>query len=523
MGKDELQEACGATNQSREWRKVGLLAVYVLLALATLTSAWIVHQWASNTLPLPWDDEVAFFWPAVHWAQDCSLFAPELNPERDLMWMPPGMMVALGTLFKVFPAQLPVARWVSWTMLAIGFGCCICWFSRIKRGLLCALLLSGFFLNGAFTAAGNIARMDSWIWGMGAAAFMLLHSGKTGWHRQLGWSLLGVMPLVHPNGLYFLLAAGLAEIGCRLTTKWHDRNLDYRPIYRKRRKTVLWPILITMLWGVYGIYIATHKTAFASDMAWQFSSGMNIFSSKGDGPTWKALLTWPTFGCVLWYVFFGLHALWKAPRNLWLVGWGGASLMTYVIRHEMWYEIFWQTGWLWLVILGFQIGIPLRRGVGRITTTLVHAMLFVWAGTFFLRHGFIEGPLGYTKELSWGWGMVLEQDIPYVTKDDVACFKTVLDRTADIERRPIRIMFKPAGDQLLFLECFDKDKRPFYPIFSEETADFTTVHVSRYRPNWLETGSSVPQEAVPFHERNGTEKWYFFATPNSQPPSEAIQ
>ena len=492
-----------------------MAAAYCVLVLATLCAGWIVHRWAGNTLPLPWDDEVVFFWPAVHWMQDGSLLAPELNPERDLMWMPPGMMVVLGTLFKILPIRLEVARWVSWGMLATGYLCCMLWFRRMKRRLLCGTLLSGFFLNGAFTAVGNVARMDAWIWGMGAAAFMLLHSGDEGWRRQTGWIMLGVMPLVHPNGLYFLTAAGLAEGGCRLAARWSSKVLDHSSPEGQKRRICLWGIPVALLWCAYGIYVAIHKTDFVSDISWQFAAGMNIFAPKEDGTTWEALLAWPTVGCLSWYLLFGLHALWKSPRNLWVVGWGGANLMAYVIRHEMWYDIFWQSGWLWLIVLGFQMDIPLHGRCGRIVRALAHGVLFAWAGMFFLRHGFIEGPKGYAQELNWGWGMILEQDTPYLDKGDEMCLKTKLETMAKEAGHPIRVSFKPAGDQLLVLDCFDKSIKPFYPIFSDETADFTIVHVSRYRPDWLETESAVPVGAMPFHERDGTEQWYCFATPHA--------
>lgn len=471
-----------------------------IVGVTLATGCW-VHGLAGNTLPLPWDDEVLFFWPAVHWAQENTLAAGELNPDRALQWMPPGMMVTLGTLFKWLPIRLDIARWVSWGMLALGYVCCACWIWRLKRALFGVVLLSLFFLNGAFTAAGNVARMDSWVWGMAAVAFAILHSSKGGNSRRLAWTLLGCSPLVHPNGLYFLFAAGLAEAGERLSGKL-GRSKSSKSPFGSKWGVLLWGMLVAGVWVAYVIYAGCHGKDWVSDMAFQFNR-------KGARAPWTWILSWPTLGCLGWYLFFGVHALWRSPRNLWLVGWGGANLMTYVIGREMWYEIFWQTGWLWLVVLGFQLDLPVRGRWEKFATVSAMCLLFAWAGAFFFKHGFIEGPRGYSRELSWGWGMRLEQEGAYISSEDVACLKSKLDDAAEVAGKPIRVEFFPGGDQLLLLECFNEQIHPFAPTFTEQKGDCTVVHVSRYRPSWLDVRDKIPNGAPPFHERGGSEQWYF--------------
>lgn len=471
-----------------------------IVVTTLITGCW-VHRLAGNTLPLPWDDEVLFFWPTVHWAQENTLAATELNPDRALQWMPPGMMVTLGTVFKWLPIRLDVARWVSWGLVALGYVCCACWIWRLKRGLFGVVLLSLFFLNGAFTAIGNVARMDGWVWGMAAAAFAILHSSKVGNLRCLAWSLLGCLPLVHPNGFYFLFAAGLAEVGGRLAEKPWRIQSAMSPCGSKWGE-LLWVILVAGVWVAYVFYAGGHGKDWVSDMAFQFNR-------KGDRAPWIWILSWPTIGCLGWYVFFGVHALWRKPRNLWLVGWGGANLMTYVIGREMWYEIFWQTGWLWLVVLGVQLDMPVRGRWGKISSLSAMCLLFVWAVAFFLKHSFIEGPRGYSRELSWGWGMRLERDGAYISPEDVACLKSKLDDTVASTGKPIRVEFFPSGDQLLLLECFNEQIRPFAPTFTEQKGDYRVVHVSRYRPSWLDVRAKIPLGTEPFHKRGESEQWYF--------------
>lgn len=474
------------------------------LAIITLLTGLWVHEMAGDTLPLPWDDEVSFFWPAVHWAQDNSLLAPELNPDREVMWMPPGMMVALGTLFKVLPVRLGVARYASWSMLTLGYLCCMCWAVCLKRGLACAVLLSAFLLNGTFTAAGNVVRMDAWVWGMGAMGFMLLQSGRMGrWHR-LGWTVLWLAPLVHPNGLYFLMAAAMAVVGCKIAAKWGKSDGAVDSSNGNWGKVIPWALLVAMAWAAYGVYAVRHEADWLTDMAFQFAR-------KGGRAPWEGLCAWPTWGCLVLYAAFGLHALFRYPRNLWLVGWGGANLMVYVIGGEMWYEIFWETGWLWLVWLGFQMDIPLRGRWGQCATTMAMIVLFAWAGQYFLKHCFIEGPKGYVRELQWGWGMRLETEGPYISDEDRACLKVRLGEAVQQAGHPLRVEFMPAGDQLLCLDCFPESVHPFRPHFSERRADCMVIHASRYRPSWLrgEVEAAIPDEEVPFWEHDGTEQWYF--------------
>lgn len=506
MEHDELRTATGHAWQ--RWPRHRFRATaFAVLALATLWGGWTLHRRAGNALPLPWADEAAFFWPAVHWAQEGTLMAPELNPDREVLWMPPGMMVVLGTLFKVLPVRLDVARWVSWTMLAAGYACCMMWFRRLERGFPCGILLSGFFLNGAFTALGNVARMDAWLWAMVAAGFLLLHSGIPGWRKGLGWTLLAVSPLVHPNGVCFLFAAGLAAAGCRVSALWTRADPGAPPgppPGTARGRVWPWVLLALSAWVAYLVHAMGHRDAWMSDMAMQFVR-------KGARSPWWGLLAWPKKGCLVGYLAFGVYALVKAPRNLWLAGWGGACLLAFVLGKEMWYRIFEQMGWLWLFVLGFQLSLPWRAKTGRIANALAHGVLFAWAVVFCVQHGFIERPHAYrTGELYWHpYGMSLERDIPYVGADDREGMKAKLDALAEEAGRPIRLFFIPPGDQLLFLDCFSPEVRPIYPLFTDAKPDCAIIHHSRYiGPRRWARARSVPDDAMPFLQRDGSEKWY---------------
>ena len=72
---------------------------------------------------MPWPDEGSFVWQALAFRDNWSLFAPELHPGRDVLWMPPGFMVLEGTIFKILPFSLNLSRTLSAMFLCGAFGC----------------------------------------------------------------------------------------------------------------------------------------------------------------------------------------------------------------------------------------------------------------------------------------------------------------------------------------------------------------------------------------------------------------
>ena len=72
-----------------------------------------VHQLAGLTFPIPWPDEGTFLWQALAFADGNTLFAPQVHPDRHIMWMPPGYMIVQGLIFKWASFSLEWARWLS--------------------------------------------------------------------------------------------------------------------------------------------------------------------------------------------------------------------------------------------------------------------------------------------------------------------------------------------------------------------------------------------------------------------------
>src|SRR5689334_2756763 len=82
-------------------------AAAVPAALAVALAAYLVRRHLVGLrFPVPWPDEGSFLWQALAFRDRGSLFAPEVNPEREALWMPPGFLVLEGLLFKVLPFSL---------------------------------------------------------------------------------------------------------------------------------------------------------------------------------------------------------------------------------------------------------------------------------------------------------------------------------------------------------------------------------------------------------------------------------
>src|SRR5438477_10598474 len=76
-------------------------ATAVPVALGFLVAAYLIRRHVVGLrFPVPWPDEGSFLWQALAFRDRLSLRAPEVHPEREVMWMPPGFLVLEGLLFK---------------------------------------------------------------------------------------------------------------------------------------------------------------------------------------------------------------------------------------------------------------------------------------------------------------------------------------------------------------------------------------------------------------------------------------
>ena len=481
--------------QWQRWKTRLQSGILIGIAFFTLMFSAFVHYSAGLTLPVPWSDETSFLWPTLNFAQHNTFFAPELNPDRAILWMPPGYMLILGLFLKIFPFSLLIVRWISWAFLALAYVALIFWVRRYRLAGIAILFLSLFWLNGAYVCAGNIARMDGLLLFLVTLGFLLCARGET-WK---GLPLLACTVLVHPNGLYFFAAAVGATI--------------FQPIqWQRPTKTDYGLISFSLLaLGAYALYVYFHWADFLNDMAMQFSR-------KAERNPASLLLQWPTLGYLSLYTLAGIVALLKFRRYLFPVAFGLSSYFLFIIGCEMWYEIYLQLGLLilaWLSLVATD-GILNKLRVYPQICHLFVGFMCIPLLIFFYRNGWVEGPSGYFRDLSFGWGMHMEKssEVRYFTEQDRTSIWMAIRSKIPAGSTGIKLGFIPSADQFLYFDKYAPPIRLFSPHFTTNKPDAWVVHESRHIPQWVAKASEHIQPRTDLlHERNDTERWYWVDLP----------
>lgn len=313
------------------------------IPLKTVPSAWAaaaaiiaiavgLHLASGLRFPVPWVDESYFLLQSLSFAQGNSFFAPELIPDRPLMWMPPGYMVLLGGLFKFVEFSLRHARELSLAFycVAIAVFCrALCGGRPNLRHLIAAVI---FLVPSSFVVS-NVARMEAMILAFGLGAMAASMGGRF----ILAGALVLGGALIHPNGVYFglpvLFAAVLAMRGGRFMgdlrrTSWLD-----------------WTALVVALVGA-GLYlalIARHLDGFRIDMAFQFARKLDR------PPFYRDAKSMAQLGLALAAT---VAFLWRGRAALAVPAAFAAIMVLIAINgQEMWYQVFRNVGLGLLMVL----------------------------------------------------------------------------------------------------------------------------------------------------------------------------
>ena len=92
-------------------KKYPLANIILYACLFTIIIVYILlNNLAGYTFPIPWADEGIFLWQSISIQENNTLIAPQLNPTRPLLLMPPGYMIFTGVLFKLIGFSLNAAR-----------------------------------------------------------------------------------------------------------------------------------------------------------------------------------------------------------------------------------------------------------------------------------------------------------------------------------------------------------------------------------------------------------------------------
>ncbi|HEX2896966.1 MAG TPA: hypothetical protein VHP63_02830, partial [candidate division Zixibacteria bacterium] len=296
-----------------------------ITAVVILTHV-LINRHAGLSFPTPWNDEAHFLWQAHAISADNTLFAPELNTERTIMWMPPGYMFLTGLMFKLTGTSLETARFFSLIAMIFFFVLLVQFLAGFGNRWYSLFLASLFFLNAQFFACGNVARMEALLLLSIISAFLLIQRER----YYFGLTILWLTPLLHFNGFFFLLS-GMAYVFHLIPRKEWTSLIN--------RKLLLTVLIVATGWLSYGLIIQSNWASFLQDMSYQFGrKGERSFWSEISGAQYLTAIGIMAIG--------GVYAFVKKLRAFELLFLAVPSILIWPIGHELWYEVIDHAGFL---------------------------------------------------------------------------------------------------------------------------------------------------------------------------------
>lgn len=465
---------------------------WLMVAAVVLISGW-VHRQAGLTLPIPWNDESWVLFPALNVAANNTLFAPELNPEKTVLCFPV-FTTLMGLLFKVHAGDLEWARNLAWGFTQIGFLAASVWVARLRHPLIFGALAGAFMLSAPLVVAGNIVRPESL---MLALAGLSLAAAA---HRRY-WAVFAAalaMPAVHVGGV---MPGGLLALGA-LGLAWRERRRPGRGEW-----TAL--LLAALVVAYYASVILTHWSDAARGYTQAYSHAMTHKEHGSFLSPWLLTFTAPAAGLACIALLFNRPLVLPALLAM------GLSMIP-AVRFQMWYECY----KVWTILLLLLVGGSLladlldRRMPAAWPARLVVCVALLPVLLFSYRHGWLEGPNGYPRDMTWGWGMRMSDGTPYLEESDrLALVAALRERFPDATGR---LTVLPEGDMMVMR----KGLAPFsyfQPVRTSVRADYLIIHESRYKPEWVRHQRLAEKDGFRYartlHERDGTEKWTLWLRP----------
>lgn len=175
------------------------------------------------------------------------------------MWMPPGYMLLLAGVFRVFGYSFGIARWVSTVaaLLSLALVAKLSW--RLTTGtqrVLASLATMVAFSSPNMLISANVARMEQVFLLIILLAMMSAAAGRI----YIAGSLIASAAVIHFNAVYFI-----PPIVLQFTSLTIQQRLK-RPVMRDW----LAAAAAAGVLGAYAIYAAGNWHAFLYDMSVQF-------------------------------------------------------------------------------------------------------------------------------------------------------------------------------------------------------------------------------------------------------------
>ena len=421
----------------------------------------VLHILIGNKFPSSWEDEAAFVFQAIAFADHGKLATPMLLNGQEVMWMPPGYMILMGWIFYFldFLAASPVltARFVSF--IASALFVLFMYLSLRQRKVSAEFSFLGaaaVSLIPPVIAISNIGRMDSIILMLGFLSLILYLNNMI-----VLWILvLLVAPLFHPNGFYF----------------WPAALPSLSKSYFERRLIIDWKIILCVvgagiLWGAYAFYVESNWVQFLNQMQFQFERklGRSLLASISSPSNVMALLVW-----CCWVAMIQvreekiLKAIWDF-ETLFIL----SLIMINVVGMEIWYRGIWCAGLVYCC--AGLLDHFLKQLPQRLKRQFI--VLFCFTGAF----AFLNYP--------WTWaGLSLSSESHVETIRQKICPE--LHRRFDRGTEINFIKMEPPNETVLLLDCLPtKNSRnssrwiPYGAIFGESVKGRQRVYVARNAPS----------------------------------------
>lgn len=473
--------------------------LYIGFVISFILIYTYANYLASFSYPIPWPDEGYFLWQAISFARNNSLVSPELNPNRPVFPNPPGYMIIVGIIFKITGFSFCIARKLSLVFMVLFFIVFTLMTHKYELQLVTLTFCGLFFISEVFVVIGNVARMEALVLLVVGLGFLLLQNKM----YIKGIALLSVGPLIHPNGLYFVIAAFIYFVFNRQTK---IENI-------KVNKTDWFFILISIfLWLCFIVYVGINWEHFSSDISFLLKQKLE----RGD--LIRNLLSENNFLTFLLFIFCLKYGIKEQIPSTFLLSIGIPAWFINKVGKEMWYSIYNVLSYLVLSIVLLQITrhIIINTTKSKVKAYLCIALTAIYLIFWHCKVGRIENLNNYPFEMNWS-EMAIQQEIPYIKDSDIEKIREFLN-TYNSRNEPIYIQFFPGSDSLFFHDIEGDVFRLSQPLFFGRQPDILIVHMSKYMPEWWlnitqkeisRTGVDSIEEMNILFQRDDSERWYY--------------
>jgi hypothetical protein len=447
-------------------RRRHLIDGLCVLALACCATAFL---WARNrhelTYPVPWPDEGSFLWPALAFRDRFSLFAPELFPDREVFWMPPGFMVLEGLIFKVWSFSLGRARLLSAIFLLVALGCVAAMFRSSRARVGHALILGVFLFSPIFQLAGNTARMECLVLLIASAGFSFMHA-----KRWAGLGILALAPLVHPVGVAFFL------VGAAYWFVFVRRGR----VFARADKIALGVALLA--WVAFFVHVIPHFGVFYDDIATQVK--FKGFVSEANGGAIARVrepLMLVSAAVVASSTVLAVRL--GAPVGA-LIALAIASLFAFVLTEGWLYDVYPAFGAMLASLLLLETGSALLNRLGPrsndlgilVKVGLLAAVIWVVDAKWVVLNPYLMRSVQSSTATAWN------RDPSYMTAGERNQVANFLRSLREDDGRQTTVQFLPDSDALLFEELRSPSVGFVQQTYYESKPDVLILHRSPWFP-----------------------------------------